>query len=225
MNYGNIIVSPTVSRAPAHLIFIIHASYQDNSSRHVLTEVEGTKRLAGPLSLCQPNKVQQLYCRPVRSQQWPRCPAFLLHPVAPPVLVFPLLSIYPTQTSTTFHLWELRGVGQVLLSQAQTKQIPLICGLWSCSPLSPLQYAQGPLLDNLYWTKWYNNESLAAHGTQSYIYYENLLLGVPRMRQLKVKNNSCVVHDDFKEEISGCYDVYSEDKEEKVSFGLINGTA
>uniref|UniRef100_A0A8C2U7Y5 Polycystin 2 like 1, transient receptor potential cation channel n=1 Tax=Coturnix japonica TaxID=93934 RepID=A0A8C2U7Y5_COTJA len=86
-------------------------------------------------------------------------------------------------------------------------------------------YAQGPLLDNLYWTKWYNNESLAAHNTQSYIYYENLLLGVPRMRQLKVKNNSCVVHDDFKEEISGCYDVYSEDKEEKVSFGLINGTA
>ncbi|OXB75035.1 UNVERIFIED_CONTAM: hypothetical protein H355_001442 [Colinus virginianus] len=86
-------------------------------------------------------------------------------------------------------------------------------------------YAQGPLLDNLYWTKWYNNESLAAQNTQSYIYYENLLLGVPRMRQLKVKNNSCVVHDDFKEEITGCYDVYSEDKEEKVSFGLINGTA
>ncbi|XP_031457941.1 polycystic kidney disease 2-like 1 protein [Phasianus colchicus] len=86
-------------------------------------------------------------------------------------------------------------------------------------------YAQGPLLDNLYWTKWYNNESLAAHNSQSYIYYENLLLGVPRMRQLKVKNNSCVVHDDFKQEISGCYDVYSEDKEEKVSFGLTNGTA
>ncbi|XP_039338641.1 polycystic kidney disease 2-like 1 protein isoform X2 [Mauremys reevesii] len=85
-------------------------------------------------------------------------------------------------------------------------------------------YTQGPLLDSLYWTKWYNNESLA-HNTQSYIYYENLLLGVPRLRQLKVKNNSCVVHDNFKEDISGCYDVYSEDKEERVPFGLINGTA
>ncbi|XP_043407852.1 polycystic kidney disease 2-like 1 protein isoform X2 [Chelonia mydas] len=85
-------------------------------------------------------------------------------------------------------------------------------------------YAQGPLLDSLYWTKWYNNESLA-HSTQSYIYYENLLLGVPRLRQLKVKNNSCVVHDNFKEDISGCYDVYSDDKEERVPFGLINGTA
>lgn len=83
---------PTASRAPAHALFIIHTSCQDNSLRHVLTEVEGTKRLAGPLSLCQPNKVQQLYCRPVRSQQWPHCPEFLLHPRAPPVLVFPSLA-------------------------------------------------------------------------------------------------------------------------------------
>nr|XP_016852422.1 PREDICTED: polycystic kidney disease 2-like 1 protein [Anolis carolinensis] len=85
-------------------------------------------------------------------------------------------------------------------------------------------YAQGPLLDSLYWAKWYNNKSLGQN-TQSYIYYENLLLGVPRMRQLKVQNNSCVVHDDFKEDISGCYDVYSEEKEDRSPFGLLNGTA
>ncbi|XP_054839936.1 polycystic kidney disease 2-like 1 protein [Eublepharis macularius] len=85
-------------------------------------------------------------------------------------------------------------------------------------------YTQGPLLDNLYWTKWYNNESLGQN-TQSYIYYENLLLGVPRLRQLKVQNNSCAVHDDFKEDISGCYDVYSEEKEDRSPFGLLNGTA
>ncbi|XP_053166178.1 polycystic kidney disease 2-like 1 protein [Hemicordylus capensis] len=85
-------------------------------------------------------------------------------------------------------------------------------------------YTQGPLLDSLYWTKWYNNESLG-HNTQSYIYYENLLLGVPRLRQLKVQNNSCVVHDDFKDDISGCYDVYTEDKEDRSPFGLLNGTA
>lgn len=129
----------------------------------------------------------------------------------------PLLSVYPTQvlllpTSGSRAAW--------------VRSYPLKSRLRKFLCLLPVvQYAQGPLLDNLYWTKWYNNESLAAHNTQSYIYYENLLLGVPRMRQLKVKNNSCVVHDDFKEEISGCYDVYSEDKEEKVSFGLINGTA
>ncbi|XP_040906119.1 polycystic kidney disease 2-like 1 protein [Toxotes jaculatrix] len=85
-------------------------------------------------------------------------------------------------------------------------------------------YAQGPLLDGLYWTKWYNNQSLDS-GDQSFIYYENMLLGVPRMRQIKIKNNSCKVHDDFQDEITGCFDVYNEKKEQDLSFGLINGTA
>ncbi|KAM9726878.1 polycystin-2-like protein 1 [Menidia menidia] len=85
-------------------------------------------------------------------------------------------------------------------------------------------YTQGPLLDGLYWTKWYNNQSLNS-GDQSFIYYENLLLGVPRMRQIKIKNNSCKVHEDFRDEIMGCFDVYNEIKEDDHNFGLINGTA
>lgn len=52
-----------------------------------------------------------------------------------------------------------------------------------------------------------------------------MLLGVPRIRQIKIKNNSCQVHQDFKNEISGCFDVYNEKKEDDLSFGLINGTA
>ncbi|XP_048194432.1 polycystic kidney disease 2-like 1 protein isoform X2 [Perognathus longimembris pacificus] len=85
-------------------------------------------------------------------------------------------------------------------------------------------FAQGPLLDSLYWTKWYNNQSLG-HGSHSFIYYENLLLGAPRLRQLRVRNNSCVVHEDFREDIFSCYDVYSPDKEEQLPFGSLNGTA
>uniref|UniRef100_A0A8C4GU66 Polycystic kidney disease 2-like 1 n=1 Tax=Dicentrarchus labrax TaxID=13489 RepID=A0A8C4GU66_DICLA len=85
-------------------------------------------------------------------------------------------------------------------------------------------YAQGPLLDSLYWTKWYNDQSLE-RGNQSFIYYENMLLGVPRMRQIKIMNNSCKVHSDFQDEITGCFDVYNEKKEDDLSFGLINGTA
>nr|XP_045012353.1 polycystic kidney disease 2-like 1 protein isoform X2 [Jaculus jaculus] len=85
-------------------------------------------------------------------------------------------------------------------------------------------FAQGPLLDSLYWTKWYNNQSLG-HGSHSFIYYENLLLGAPRLRQLRVRNDSCVVHEDFREDILSCYDVYSADKEEQVPFGALNGTA
>ncbi|XP_076980518.1 polycystin-2-like protein 1 [Tamandua tetradactyla] len=85
-------------------------------------------------------------------------------------------------------------------------------------------FAQGPLVDSLYWTKWYNNQSLG-HGSHSFIYYENLLLGVPRLRQLRVRNDSCVVHEDFREDILSCYDVYSPDKEEQLPFGSLNGTA
>ncbi|XP_023183642.1 polycystic kidney disease 2-like 1 protein [Xiphophorus maculatus] len=85
-------------------------------------------------------------------------------------------------------------------------------------------FAQGPLLDGLYWTKWYNNQSLDS-GDQSFIYYENMLLGVPRMRQIKIKNNSCKVPEDFKNEIAECFDVYNEKKEDDLSFGLINGSA
>ncbi|XP_053292115.1 polycystic kidney disease 2-like 1 protein [Pleuronectes platessa] len=85
-------------------------------------------------------------------------------------------------------------------------------------------YAQGPLMDGLYWTKWYNNQSLES-GNQSFIYYENMLLGVPRMRQIKIKNNSCKVHNDFQDEITGCFDVYNDKKEDDLGFGLINGTA
>ncbi|XP_008568826.1 PREDICTED: polycystic kidney disease 2-like 1 protein isoform X2 [Galeopterus variegatus] len=85
-------------------------------------------------------------------------------------------------------------------------------------------FAQGPLLDSLYWTKWYNNQSLG-HGSHSFIYYENLLLGAPRLRQLRVRNDSCVVHEDFREDILCCYDVYSPDKEEQLPFGSLNGTA
>ncbi|XP_055976824.1 polycystin-2-like protein 1 [Sorex fumeus] len=85
-------------------------------------------------------------------------------------------------------------------------------------------FAQGPLLDSLYWTKWYNNQSLG-RGSQSFIYYENLLLGAPRLRQLRVRNDSCVVHEDFREDILSCYDSYSPDKEEQLPYGPLNGTA
>uniref|UniRef100_A0A669B9G5 Polycystin 2 like 1, transient receptor potential cation channel n=2 Tax=Oreochromis niloticus TaxID=8128 RepID=A0A669B9G5_ORENI len=85
-------------------------------------------------------------------------------------------------------------------------------------------FAQGPLLNGLYWTTWYNNQPLES-GNTSFIYYENMLLGVPRMRQIKIKNNSCTVYSDFKNGIKDCFAVYTDQKEDEQSFGLINGSA
>lgn len=75
----------------------------------------------------------------------------------------------------------------------------------------------------MYWELWYNNKSLPEN--QSLIYYENLLLGVPRLRQLRVRNESCSVHRDLRDEVYDCYSVYSPVKEEKAPFGFKNGTA
>uniref|UniRef100_A0A8B9R2X3 Polycystin-2 n=1 Tax=Anas platyrhynchos TaxID=8839 RepID=A0A8B9R2X3_ANAPL len=85
------------------------------------------------------------------------------------------------------------------------------------------KFTEGPLLDGLYWDMWYNNKTMAEN--KSFIYYENLLLGVPRIRQLKVRNGSCSIPEDLKDEIKDCYDVYSVANEDTAPFGLRNGTA
>uniref|UniRef100_A0A8C9EUE3 Uncharacterized protein n=1 Tax=Pavo cristatus TaxID=9049 RepID=A0A8C9EUE3_PAVCR len=85
------------------------------------------------------------------------------------------------------------------------------------------KFTEGPLLDGLYWDMWYNNKTIAEN--KSFIYYENLLLGVPRIRQLKVRNGSCSIPEDLKDEIKDCYDVYSVANEDTAPFGIRNGTA
>ncbi|ELT90189.1 hypothetical protein CAPTEDRAFT_169289 [Capitella teleta] len=86
------------------------------------------------------------------------------------------------------------------------------------------RFAESPLVDGLYWETWYNDRNVSSDEL-GYIFYENKLLGVPRVRQLKVRNDSCVVHDDFKENIKACYDTYASSIEDKNPFGLINGSA
>uniref|UniRef100_A0A4W4H2S9 Polycystin-2 n=1 Tax=Electrophorus electricus TaxID=8005 RepID=A0A4W4H2S9_ELEEL len=85
------------------------------------------------------------------------------------------------------------------------------------------KYIEGPFLNGMYWDAWYNNKSLPEN--KSLIYYENLLLGVPRLRQVKVLNESCPVHEDLREEVYDCYSTYSPSSEDTGSFGLKNGTA
>jgi len=86
------------------------------------------------------------------------------------------------------------------------------------------KYAEKGLLDGLYWEEYYNGDKVKEED-RGYIYFENKLLGRPRLRQLRVHNQSCVVHDDFKKEIKECYASYSEGVEDRTSYGLGNGSA
>ena len=73
-------------------------------------------------------------------------------------------------------------------------------------------------MNGLYWEKYYNGEPI--NETDSgYIFYENKLLGVPRIRQLKVRNDSCQVHRDFADDITECFSNYDPNLEDKEIYG------
>ena len=106
-------------------------------------------------------------------------------------------------------------------------------------------YMNGDLLDHLYWEYDYGIDS---NSKKSYIcpdsensvgpclvspvdrniLYENKLLGLPRIRMLKVQNDSCDVPMIIKEmrrnlsksNPSECFDHYSKSSEDKLNFGL-----
>ncbi|CAG2101885.1 unnamed protein product [Medioppia subpectinata] len=84
------------------------------------------------------------------------------------------------------------------------------------------QFAEGPLMQGLYWDRWYNNDSII---TKNSVLYENYLLGSPRMRQLKVRNDSCEVHKDFQRAIFSCYNFYAQPYEDRQTSSGGGGNA
>lgn len=88
----------------------------------------------------------------------------------------------------------------------------------------PLQFAEKSLLDGLYWETWYNARNLT-DDEKGYIYYESKLLGVPRLRQVRVKNNTCTLDSNFQDSVNGCYGEYTSWYEFKDSYGPGNTSA
>ncbi|KAM5301112.1 polycystin-2-like protein 2 isoform 1-T1 [Glossophaga mutica] len=79
------------------------------------------------------------------------------------------------------------------------------------------KFMEGPLLEGLYWDLRYNDKN-------SHIYYENILLGVPRVRQLRVRNNTCKVYPSFRPLMTDCYAKYTSANEDVSDFGLKHDT-
>jgi len=79
-------------------------------------------------------------------------------------------------------------------------------------------------MSSLFWESWYNGRNMTSDD-RGYIFYENKLQGLPRVRQLRVRNDSCEIHDDFKDQIHGCFAGFSSVSESEDSFGLKNGSA
>lgn len=86
------------------------------------------------------------------------------------------------------------------------------------------RFTQNVMLDGLYWEYWYDQPMTSVDSDDRNILYENKLLGVPRMRQIRVRNDSCIVPSDFKRAIKQCYDVYSTGAEDTEPFGIDNNS-
>lgn len=54
---------------------------------------------------------------------------------------------------------------------------------------------------------------------------ENMLIGAPRLKQLKVRNDSCTIDGLFKQNFLECFGIYEHSIEDINPFGLKNGTA
>ncbi len=93
-------------------------------------------------------------------------------------------------------------------------------------------------VNGIYWENWYNEGDQAdafpcpGHPNSTngpcpidikdrMIMHSNRLLGVPRMRLLRVHNQSCSIPPQFESSIKVCYGTYSPDKEDKSDFGLL----
>eukprot|EP00095_Tigriopus_kingsejongensis_P003470 maker-scaffold13_size735724-snap-gene-6.27 protein:Tk03470 transcript:maker-scaffold13_size735724-snap-gene-6.27-mRNA-1 annotation:"pkd2 " len=96
-------------------------------------------------------------------------------------------------------------------------------------------FLENELMDGIYVESWYNegddwaNNPCPGHPDVTgpcpidhhdrMVMHANRLLGVPRLRQLRVHNHSCTVPDEFNESIDVCYDHYSESIEDESDFG------
>ncbi|KAL3275221.1 hypothetical protein HHI36_019990 [Cryptolaemus montrouzieri] len=77
----------------------------------------------------------------------------------------------------------------------------------------------------IYFDKYYNKYSSIEDDKVLSVLYENVLLGVPRIRQVRVTEDSCEVHTYFRRLFRLCYGPYNEANEDKSAFGLAKGTA
>ncbi|KAL8212022.1 UNVERIFIED_CONTAM: hypothetical protein K2H54_034724 [Gekko kuhli] len=104
------------------------------------------------------------------------------------------------------------------LDDTDFKSIASVTDFW--------KYVEGPLVDGLYWDTFYPSSTTPVHhgDSTSHIYYENLLLGVVQVRQLKICNDTCSIYPSFRAFMKECYGPYYYASEDKEPFGLKNDT-
>ncbi|RNA09297.1 polycystic kidney disease 2-like 1 [Brachionus plicatilis] len=79
-------------------------------------------------------------------------------------------------------------------------------------------YMTGPLLDGLHFETWYDLSNTTEENI-GFIYYQNKILGRPRLLQIRVKDNSCPLSNRVKQMVESCVGEFSGKTESKKPFG------
>ncbi|XP_068717189.1 polycystin-1-like protein 2 [Montipora capricornis] len=80
------------------------------------------------------------------------------------------------------------------------------------------KWLKGQFVDGIYANEWYNGKKATK---QEYINNKNsILLGMPRLRQLRVKKDSCIVPELARDSVKHCNDYYSLGEEDKTRYHL-----
>jgi hypothetical protein len=75
-------------------------------------------------------------------------------------------------------------------------------------------WMENPMHNTLFPTTHYNGQPLTDY-ERGFVLEDSKLLGLPRIRMLKVVNGSCDVPEDFRNDIYGCFGKYQPDQEDK----------
>ncbi|VEN47219.1 unnamed protein product [Callosobruchus maculatus] len=94
-----------------------------------------------------------------------------------------------------------------------------------CSATDLWMYLENHFVPSIFWEHTYDREDKEEYQHEMNIMYENKILGVPRIRQVKVRNDSCEVHDYFRRYFITCYDTYESGDKDKNDFGPGQPTA
>ncbi|CAG9853679.1 unnamed protein product [Phyllotreta striolata] len=87
-------------------------------------------------------------------------------------------------------------------------------------------YLENSLINTLFWSNPYDlDPKPTIEENEMNILYENKILGVPRLRQVKVRNDSCTIHSYFRRLFTVCYNAYSKKAEDTQPFGPGTKTA
>nr|CAH7754799.1 unnamed protein product [Callosobruchus chinensis] len=95
-------------------------------------------------------------------------------------------------------------------------QISCVADVW--------MYIENHFIPSIFWEYTYDNENMKDENAMNVI-YDNRVLGVPRLRQVRVRNDSCKVHNYFRSNFTSCYGTYKPSHTDKADFGPGGSTA